>query len=46
MMGVVFTEPGSCAVFDRDLLTIGNIKFAGGNSWRGDHFEPALRAGQ
>lgn len=43
MVGIVFDEPGSVAVFDRKLLGEGVIEF-GVNSWRGDSFEPALRA--
>ena len=43
MVGVLFEEKGFCAVFDIDLLAKGNIKF-GQNSWRGDNFEPELRA--
>lgn len=31
------------AVFDVDELKAGNIAFAEGNSWRGDHFSDALR---
>lgn len=43
MVGTVFPELGAVAVFDRELLRQGNIGFAEGNSWRGDHFEAALR---
>jgi hypothetical protein len=42
MVGVVFDEPGSCAVFDCEMLGNGIIKF-GVNSWRGDDYESALR---
>lgn len=42
MLAVVFEEPGSVAVFDRDLVGTGVTKFFA-NSWRGDVFEPALR---
>ena len=42
MVGIVFDAPGCVAVFDRRLLGAGEIAF-GVNSWRGDHFEPALR---
>ncbi len=42
MLGVVFDEPYTVAVFDRDLLAKGVIAFRE-NSWRGDHFEPELR---
>ena len=42
MVGILFEEQGSCAVFDQDLLGQGNIKF-GENSWRGDVYEDKLR---
>jgi len=42
MVGVVFD--GRCAILDIDLLSENNIEFAMGNSWRGDRFEPELRA--
>ena len=42
MLAVVFEEPGSVAVFDRQLLSVGITEFIK-NSWRGDRFEPALR---
>lgn len=32
-----------CAVLDVDMTALGNIGFAEGNSWRGDHFSDALR---
>jgi hypothetical protein len=41
-IGIVFDEPGDCAVFDADLLAEGNITF-GQNSWRGGRFESRLR---
>jgi len=44
MVGIVFEEPWHTAVFDREELRKGNIAFACGNSWRGDHFDAALRA--
>lgn len=44
MVAVLFETDTECAVLDRDMLQIANIEFAGGNSWRGDHFEPTLRA--
>lgn len=44
MVGTVFEESGYCAVYDVDMLSKGNIRFAKGNSWRGDEFEPCLRA--
>lgn len=43
MMAIVFDTPGCCAVLDMGEIMRGNIEFAGGNSWRGDHFEPYLR---
>lgn len=43
MVGVTFPEAGECAVFDIAELAKGNIAFARGNSFRGDHFEGALR---
>ena len=43
MVGTVFDDQGSCAVYDVDMLKAGNIAFANGNSWRGDHFEGELR---
>lgn len=43
MVGIVFEEPGSCAVLEIRQLAEGNIAFAMGNSWRGDHFETQLR---
>jgi hypothetical protein len=36
-------EPGECYVTCLDLIPTRGVKFAGGNSWRGDHFEPELR---
>ena len=40
-----FTQPdGLVSVFDVDELAKGNIGFAQGNSWRGDHFEYELVA--
>lgn len=44
MVGILFHESGQCAVLDRDETAKGNIAFARGNSWRGDHFEGDLRA--
>jgi hypothetical protein len=43
-IGIVFDEPGSCAVLCLDRLESHGVRFAGGNSWRGDQFEPELRA--
>lgn len=42
-LAIVFDEPGSCAVVCLDLIPTCGVKFAGGNSWRGDRFEPELR---
>lgn len=42
-LAVVFDEPYHVAVFNIDLLLQGNIAF-GDNSYRGDVFEPELRA--
>ena len=44
MVGILFGESGQCAILDIDMLSANNIEFAQGNSWRGDHFEPELRA--
>jgi hypothetical protein len=44
MVAVLFPQPGQCAVLDREQTRQGNIAFAMGNSWRGDNFEPLLRA--
>jgi hypothetical protein len=41
-VGIVFDEPGYCAVLDIGLLAAGDIAF-GSNSWRGDDYEPLLR---
>lgn len=41
-LGIVFEQPGHCAVLDVQKLVDGDIAF-GSNSWRGDQFEPALR---
>jgi hypothetical protein len=43
MVGTVFDGAGQCAVYDVQELEKGNIAFACGNSWRGDHFEGELR---
>lgn len=43
MIASLFDEPGYCAVYDVQELDKGNIAFACGNSWRGDHYECALR---
>jgi hypothetical protein len=43
MLGIVFEEKYHVAVLDTIKISSGDIKF-GSNSWRGDRFEPALRA--
>ena len=43
MIASLFDEPGYCAVYDVGQLEEGNIKFAMGNSWRGDVYEVALK---
>jgi hypothetical protein len=44
MVAILFDEPGQCAVLDTAETAAGNVTFAQGNSWRGDRFEPELRA--
>lgn len=44
MIASLFDDPGYCAVYEVSQLQEGNIKFAKGNSWRGDHYEGKLRA--
>jgi hypothetical protein len=41
-VGILFDDPGYCAVFDVTMLAAGDIAF-GSNSWRGDDYEPHLR---
>jgi hypothetical protein len=41
-VGILFDDPGYCAVLDVSMLAAGDIAF-GSNSWRGDDFEPTLR---
>jgi len=41
-VGILFDDPGHCAVLDIDKLALGDITF-GSNSWRGDDYEPYLR---
>jgi hypothetical protein len=43
MVAVVFDGEGQVAIFNRDMLRDGVITF-GTNSYRGDVFEPFLRA--
>ena len=42
-IGIVFDEPHQCAVLDIAKLHAGDIAF-GSNSYRGDNYEPYLRA--
>ena len=42
-IGILFDEPYHCAVLDIAKLAAGDIAFAS-NSWRGDQYEPHLRA--
>lgn len=42
-LGILFEKAHHCAVLDVGLLTKGDIAF-GSNSWRGDQYEPHLRA--
>ena len=43
LLGIVFDEPGHCAVIALNLISECGIGFGGGNSWRGDQFEVPLR---
>jgi hypothetical protein len=42
-VAIVFDQPHHCAVLSLTSLERGVIAF-GSNSWRGDQYEPALRA--
>ena len=42
-LAIVFDEAHHCAVLDTAKLAAGDIAF-GSNSWRGDVYEPQLRA--
>jgi hypothetical protein len=42
-VAILFGREGECAVLDVARLAAGDIA-AGSNSWRGDNYEPALRA--
>jgi len=42
MLVVMFENEGHTAVFNLDKLAMGDISF-GSNSYRGDHYERALR---
>lgn len=41
-LAILFDEEHHCAVLDVTKLAAGDIAF-GSNSYRGDHYEPALR---
>jgi len=41
-VGILFDDPGYCAVLDVTLLAAWHIAF-GINSWRGDNYEASLR---
>ena len=43
MVATVFEEKGNVAVLDSLMTAAGNVAF-GENSWRGDDYEPELRA--
>jgi len=43
-LAILFDGPGQCAVICTDRIATHGVKFAGGNSWRGDHYEDELRA--
>lgn len=42
-IATLFDEPGSCAVISLDRLEKSGVRFAQGNSWRGDCFEDDIR---
>jgi hypothetical protein len=42
-LAILFEQPGQCAILDIAKIAGGDIAF-GSNSWRGDKFEPSLRA--
>jgi hypothetical protein len=42
-LAILTDDPGECYVICTDLLETCGVKFAGGNSWRGDQYEPELR---
>ena len=42
-LATVFDDSGVCAVICLDLIPTVGVKFAHGNSWRGDRFEGELR---
>ena len=42
-LAIVFDTTGQCAVIGIDRLSEMGVRFAEGNSWRGDYFEHELR---
>lgn len=42
-LAIVHDQPGFCSVIGLDRIEDMGVRFAGGNSWRGDHFESFLR---
>lgn len=42
-LATLFDEAGACAVIGLDRIEKMGVRFAQGNSWRGDHFESELR---
>jgi hypothetical protein len=44
MLAIVFGEPGHVAVLDRNDVASGELSLRRGAAWRGDVFEPQLRA--
>ena len=44
LLATVFAAPGAVAVLDRELARVGDVDFSRDSTWRGDRFEPALRA--
>ena len=42
-IAILFEQGGYCAVIAISLIDSVGVAFAGGNSWRGDVFEPELR---
>jgi hypothetical protein len=43
-IATIFEHSGGCAVLSLDRMETHGVAFGRGNSWRGDEFEPALRA--
>lgn len=42
-LAILFDGSGQCAVIGLDRIAEMGVKFANGNSWRGDRFESELR---